>query len=279
VPPPARHCRTYAVPQQRPVGLAFADRACLLLAERLLGPALTSAKPGGDDIRLYPLADGFGVAVNGSPVAGPVDIDEALGHLIDGIADLANPGARWTAVIHAAAVARNGRAIVLPGINGSGKSTLTAALVHAGFGYLSDDTVRIDGRRREVVGIPLALCVKEPSWHLLRRHYPILDDLPVHRGPAGPQRYLNLSRHVLTATRLPLAAVVFPRFEENRPVRLAILPVTTALQYLLDARCWLSLEQQEFRQTLELLSECGRFELSYGDYNKAVDILTDLTNK
>lgn len=43
--------------------------------------------------------------------------------------------------LHAGGLARNGRALLLPGTSGAGKSTLTLALVRAGFGFLGDDTL------------------------------------------------------------------------------------------------------------------------------------------
>lgn len=43
--------------------------------------------------------------------------------------------------IHAAVVARNGRAVALPAASGTGKSTLTAACLRAGFDYVSDEAL------------------------------------------------------------------------------------------------------------------------------------------
>jgi hypothetical protein len=43
--------------------------------------------------------------------------------------------------LHAGGLARNGKALLLPGTSGAGKSTLTLALARAGFGLLGDDTL------------------------------------------------------------------------------------------------------------------------------------------
>jgi hypothetical protein len=43
--------------------------------------------------------------------------------------------------MHAAALALDGRGILVPGSSGAGKSTLSVTLVRAGFDFLSDDTV------------------------------------------------------------------------------------------------------------------------------------------
>jgi hypothetical protein len=50
--------------------------------------------------------------------------------------------------IHAGAVARGGRAILLPGATWSGKTTLVAALVRAGAEYLSDEFAVLDSAGR-----------------------------------------------------------------------------------------------------------------------------------
>ncbi len=42
-------------------------------------------------------------------------------------------------IVHAAAIERNGLAVVLPAPPGSGKSTLCAALIHRGWRLLSDE--------------------------------------------------------------------------------------------------------------------------------------------
>lgn len=59
-----------------------------------------------------------------------------------------------------AVVGSNGRVIVLTAASGSGKSTLTWALLHHGFGYLSDELAPIDPRTLVVHGYPHALCLK-----------------------------------------------------------------------------------------------------------------------
>jgi hypothetical protein len=55
----------------------------------------------------------------------------------------------------------------MPAISGSGKTTLTAALVRAGFGYLSDEAAAIDPVSGVVHPYPRALHLKEGSASLL----------------------------------------------------------------------------------------------------------------
>ncbi len=48
--------------------------------------------------------------------------------------------------VHAGVVAIDGRAIVIPAASGTGKTTLTAACLHAGFDYLSDEALCVLAR-------------------------------------------------------------------------------------------------------------------------------------
>ncbi len=90
--------------------------------------------------------------------------------------------------IHAGAVERHGRAIILAAPSGTGKSTLTYALLHAGFRYLSDELAPIDLEHLHVAAYPHALCLKASPpdpyrlpAHIIRTrhtlHIPI-DELP-----------------------------------------------------------------------------------------------------
>lgn len=63
--------------------------------------------------------------------------------------------------LHAAAVEWRGNAYLLTGESGDGKSTTTWALLHHGFGYLSDELSPIDLRAMQVCAYPHALCVKQ----------------------------------------------------------------------------------------------------------------------
>src|SRR5687768_1841766 len=73
--------------------------------------------------------------------------------------------------VHAAAVTRNGRAVLLAAASGTGKSTLTYALAQAGFSILTEDSVYLqtEGKMR-VWGMPRFLHLSEEA----RRFFPEL---------------------------------------------------------------------------------------------------------
>ncbi len=75
-------------------------------------------------------------------------------------------------VLHGAALAMNGRAIVLLGDSGRGKSTLAAALIARGASLLTDDVVRLqrsDDGYRATAGVPRLSLDGAMVEHLLAR--------------------------------------------------------------------------------------------------------------
>lgn len=67
---------------------------------------------------------------------------------------------RGAVLLHASAVSRDGRALILVGLNGGGKSTLCASLLDR-LDYVSDNFVALDAKR--VLGFPSALRMPGPS--------------------------------------------------------------------------------------------------------------------
>jgi len=68
-------------------------------------------------------------------------------------------------VVHAAALERNGRGVLIPGISGSGKSTCCVSLMRAGYRCLSDDKpfLRQDGSNIELLPFPEMIDVTDQS--------------------------------------------------------------------------------------------------------------------
>lgn len=76
-------------------------------------------------------------------------------------------GARDILGTHAAAVAIDGRAVVLAGRSGAGKSTLTLALLRGGARLLTDELTLVDRDDRTVLPYPRALHVSPATVDLL----------------------------------------------------------------------------------------------------------------
>jgi hypothetical protein len=139
--------------------------------------------------------------------------------------------------IHAGVVSDGARCILLPAPPGSGKSTLTAALVHAGFEFFSDEIALLADGTLDVLPVPLAICVKEPGIDALADRFPELRALPVHRRGDGKRVvYMRPPKLRLPSGEAPrpVRALVFPRFSPGSETALAPLPRADALQRLMS---------------------------------------------
>ena len=74
-------------------------------------------------------------------------------------------------IIHAAVVALDDRALILPGSPGAGKSTLCAALVASGWRLLSDEFALIDPASLRVHPIPRPISLKNASIDIIRSRW------------------------------------------------------------------------------------------------------------
>lgn len=138
--------------------------------------------------------------------------------------------------IHAGVVGDGRRCYLFPAAQGSGKSMLTAALLHHGFEYFSDEVALLHGKGLYVEAVPLALCIKDSGVAALSPYYPHLRGLPVHRRNDGKWvRYLPPPPTALARpkTRRPVAAIVFPRYAPEEKTALDAIGTLEALQLLM----------------------------------------------
>lgn len=84
--------------------------------------------------------------------------------------------------LHAGVVTTPRGLLAVPGYSGLGKTTLTAALVQAGFAYVSDEVLAVDRRTGQVTAFPRPLGLAGDVWPVL--------DLPGEPPPDGTERLL-----------------------------------------------------------------------------------------
>ena len=139
--------------------------------------------------------------------------------------------------VHAGVVSFGNGCVLLPAAAGSGKTTLTAALIHFGATYFSDEIALLDEATLAVSPVPLSLTVKDGSLGPLRPLFPAIDTLPVHlREDHVRVRYLRPPPSCLpdAGLRTPARWVVFPRFEPAADTALQAVDRPVALRRLLD---------------------------------------------
>jgi len=124
-------------------------------------------------------------------------------------------------VLHAAAAARAGITLVLPGAEEHGKTTTVAGLLRAGWDYVTDEAVAVDPETLWLTPFPKALSIDEGAWPL----FPELGPVP------GLLRQLHVRAEQLSGRSLcvpvrPPRLLVFPRYVAGS--RTALTPLSPA---------------------------------------------------
>ena len=115
---------------------------------------------------------------------------------------------------------------------------MTAALIQAGFQYLTDDVCLVDEVTLRVRGLPFSLCIKDTGLDVIARMYPEARGLTFHTRRDG-KRVCFLAPPASAAlcaeaTDLSIERVVFPRYEPAAPVSLRPLGRAEGFRRLME---------------------------------------------
>jgi hypothetical protein len=180
-------------------------------------------------------------------------------------------------LLHASAAELGGTAVVLPAPSGSGKSTLVAALIRAGFRYLTDEAVALNSVTGNVDPYPKPLYLDGGSKGLFPELRPELDP--------GVEQYATTDWIVdvrsigpdVLAPPAPVAFVVGPAYRAGAETRLVPLrPAETAMLMIENA---FNLRSHG-RAGLDLLAAIARqapgFRLEIGNLEAACSLIAEL---
>lgn len=180
--------------------------------------------------------------------------------------------------IHAGVVGDGEKCILLPAAPGSGKSTLTAALVHAGFEYFSDEVALLKGDDFRVEPVPLATCVKHTGVDVYSSINADIGRIAEHlRGDGKRVRYVPppLERTPPQDTARPIGAIVFPKYDPDVPTRLEPIQALEALEALMQ-ECLIvktRLDSAKVARILAWVDETPCYRLFTGDLPVAVELI------
>ena len=188
---------------------------------------------------------------------------------------------QWTAtttqrfaVLHAGALARGDRAILLPGLSGSGKSTLTAYLVRCGYGLLSDELVALDLNSGCVAPFPRKMALRHDVLSLLG-----LEDVAAEdRDPDDDARFVapsELRGHWHGSVSRP-RTIVFPTYQPDTESTIAQLSNEAAARRIAECYCSLHLRQPGLDRVLETVRAAQAYELRFRDLEAASKLVERL---
>jgi Coenzyme PQQ synthesis protein D (PqqD) len=204
----------------------------------------------------------------------------AIGALFVAVLECIRPGVQWFALLHGAALARNGHGFALAGAPGAGKSTLAAGLIAAGFDYLADDLVALSSPDAAIVPWPLPLSLKSGSLDTLAPRLPQLATAPPYRTKGMDARLLVPDARVWEEEPVALRTLFFPRFIAGAAPEARRLSPFDALQRLLADRVWLGdpITEERVASFLAWLNDIPAYALSYGTLDDAVGLVESIVH-
>jgi hypothetical protein len=185
--------------------------------------------------------------------------------------------ARYEVALHAAALVRRDRTVLLVGSPGAGKTTLAVGMMHAGFELLADDVVLLDDKG-SVTGLPFPPAAKAGSWPLIARHFPKIAIGPPHRRPDGRRVRFVVPDRIAAARPRRIGTVVLLDRSERAEACVRDIDPVLALGALLaegtarDCR----LGAAGFAALVGALDQARCCRLTYQDLPAASDVMRDL---
>ena len=166
--------------------------------------------------------------------------------------------------------------ILLPASAGSGKSSLTAALIHDGYQYFSDEVALISRGTYLVPATPLAICSKSTGWDLMLRYRPDLMSLPMHRREDDKLvRYIPPPSHATNLRPGKVSHIIFPCYRAGAISTLERIGLGDALERLM-AECISAQEDFTLADAQHLLGWVGQIEcyqLFFSSLDEAVALV------
>ena len=178
-------------------------------------------------------------------------------------------------MLHAAVIARDDRAAILPAPPGSGKSTLCAGLVNRGWRLLSDELTLIDRSTGLIIPLPRPVSLKNQSIEVIRAFAPEAVLGPVARDTAkGTVSHMRPPAASVRAAgeRARPAWIILPRYLAGAPAEFSALPKGEAFLQAADQSFNYSLLGREgFEAMGRLVDGCDCLRFCYGDLEEAVE--------
>ena len=187
-------------------------------------------------------------------------------------------GWRRHLLLHASAVARDGRAVIMSGVSGSGKSTLAALLGEGDWRLMGDEFTLIAPDSGDAFAFPRAVSLKNQAIAELAGRVEPERLGPLLAGtPKGDIRHLVPRANAIEAMHEPArpALLLFPRFGGD----MAIEPMGAgeAFVRLTEASTnYIALGEAGFDALTRLVREMPAFAIAYPDSASGMALVEDL---
>lgn len=210
----------------------------------------------------------------------PLPLAQALPFLEWGLNWCIGAHAHQFLIIHAAALEKDGRAVILPGPSGSGKSTLAAFLAHNGWRLLSDELALVSLQDSRLTPLARPISLKNRSIDLIAEMVPSVtmsaraED--TQKGTVALMKVPTESVQRVKETAQP-AWVIFPNFIAGaRPTLVERSKADTLLALARNAFNYSVHGKLGFDILARVVDDCACYTFSYSDLNNAREVFNDL---
>lgn len=187
-------------------------------------------------------------------------------------------GLRRYLLLHASAVERDGRAVLMTGISGAGKSTLAALLMARGWRLMGDEFVLIDPATGLAHGFPRLISLKNEAIPVAERAVPEGRFGPLLTGtPKGVLRHLVPDARAIEAMAEPAMPVLllFPRFGFEAAER-PVLPSEAFVRLTQSSTNYVNLAERGFDALTRLVQSVPSRAIDYPDADTAIAMVEAL---
>ncbi len=181
-------------------------------------------------------------------------------------------GARRYLLLHASAVERDGRAVLMTGISGAGKSTLATLLAARGWRFMGDEFALLDPQTGLVHAFPRLISLKNEAIVAAQAAWPTARMGPLLAStPKGDIRHMVPDARAIAAMDVPAmpAMLLFPRYGFAAAVR-PVPPAEAFVRMTQASTNYVALGEPGFAALTGLIARIPSIAIDYPDGASAV---------
>jgi hypothetical protein len=209
---------------------------------------------------------------NGVFFAEEFEVNAARAVLLQELAHVAQPDTDWLTILHAGACGTDIACVVMPADTNVGKTTLTAALMHSGLRFFSDDSAAFDRHTMRVAPMPFALMIREGSWPVLASRFPELASAPVLERNGCNVRFLTPPSNQ-QSSGVPAKCLLFIEFKPGVATTLDPLTPFESLLRLQKSGFWVAHDRDSIGMFLSWLQSIPSYQAVYSDLDEATALV------
>jgi HprK-related kinase A len=176
-------------------------------------------------------------------------------------------GARRHLLLHASAVERDGRAVLMTGVSGAGKSTLATLLAARGWRFMGDEFALLDPATGLLHAFPRLISLKNAAIPAAEAAWPDARMGPLMAAtPKGDIRHMVPDARAIAAMDQPAtpALLLFPRYGDAAAVR-PVPPAEAFVRMTQASTNYVAIGEAGFTAMTRLIAQIPAVAIDYPD--------------